>query len=231
MESIPQRTCCDCKQSYPLTSEYWHKNKADVTGFNRLCKECAKARARKWHSENRERNKESCRQWAATHQEEKRAYAIANAEHIARVKREWNKAHPEKVRKYWKGYAERHPEAKCKSRSKSQKNNREAARIRNRRYAKRHPQKMRVKTLNRWAMFKNADGHFTKQDIKNIYEEQQGRCAYCGITLHDVYEIDHVIPLSREGSNWPDNLMVACPSCNSSKGNYLLEEWQERRGW
>lgn len=33
--------------------------------------------------------------------------------------------------------------------------------------------------------------------------------------------IDHVIPLSRGGTNWPSNLRPACRSCNSSKNNTL----------
>lgn len=47
-------------------------------------------------------------------------------------------------------------------------------------------------------------------------------CVYC----HGEFEaIDHVVPLSRGGTNHEDNLVPACKSCNSSKGTKLLSEW------
>jgi 5-methylcytosine-specific restriction endonuclease McrA len=70
-----------------------------------------------------------------------------------------------------------------------------------------------------------AEGTHTAEDIRHIYEEQEGRCAYCGITLYDDYAVDHVVPLSRGGTNWPDNLAVACMFCNQSKHDRLLSEW------
>ena len=34
-----------------------------------------------------------------------------------------------------------------------------------------------------------------------------------------------IIPLSRGGSNDPENLTAACFECNNSKRDKLLEEW------
>jgi|ERR1051326_714258 5-methylcytosine-specific restriction endonuclease McrA len=36
--------------------------------------------------------------------------------------------------------------------------------------------------------------------------------------------IDHVIPITRGGSHSEGNMKVACPACNSRKGNKLPEE-------
>lgn len=56
-------------------------------------------------------------------------------------------------------------------------------------------------------------------------------CRYCG---HEVFRakkggtrltIDHVTPISRGGSNWADNRVVACDTCNDKKGNRTLEEY------
>lgn len=177
------------------------------------CRACALER-------KREVDRAKCKRWRERHPEQ-----------MAACKKRWNEAHPEKVRQYWEDSIARHPERKRKQKAASQRRNRAAANERNRRYAQRHPQRLRIRCLNRWAMFKEADGHFTQKDIERIYKEQHGRCAYCGITLYDDYEIDHIHPLTKGGSNWPDNLAVSCPSCNSSKNNYTIEEWQERRGW
>jgi len=50
------------------------------------------------------------------------------------------------------------------------------------------------------------------------------RCAYCGKT--DVpFEIDHIRPRSRGGSNRISNLALACHVCNTTKGNQTAHEF------
>ena len=41
-------------------------------------------------------------------------------------------------------------------------------------------------------------------------------CQYCG---NDANTVDHVIPISKGGTDEPDNLLAACTRCNYSKGN------------
>jgi hypothetical protein len=56
----------------------------------------------------------------------------------------------------------------------------------------------------------------------NIFKRDGSRCQYCGST--DNLTLDHVIPKSRGGSsNW-DNLITACKTCNSKKGDFRPEE-------
>ena len=52
----------------------------------------------------------------------------------------------------------------------------------------------------------------------------KGECVYCGAPATTY---DHVIPISRGGSDTADNMVVACVSCNPSKGNRTPEEWWE----
>jgi 5-methylcytosine-specific restriction endonuclease McrA len=42
----------------------------------------------------------------------------------------------------------------------------------------------------------------------------------CGVTTKDgaTLEIDHIRPVSRGGTNDPDNLQVLCRDCNAGKG-------------
>jgi 5-methylcytosine-specific restriction endonuclease McrA len=42
-------------------------------------------------------------------------------------------------------------------------------------------------------------------------------------------EMDHLVPISRGGTNARDNLVLACFACNRSKGGKLLAEWQAER--
>jgi hypothetical protein len=50
-----------------------------------------------------------------------------------------------------------------------------------------------------------------------VFARDGGQCQSCGAT-HDL-EIDHIIPLSRGGSNTEKNLQVLCTTCNRRKGN------------
>lgn len=48
-------------------------------------------------------------------------------------------------------------------------------------------------------------------------------CVYCGGPFEHV---DHVVPTTRGGTDDPTNLVPACTSCNTSKGDKLLAEWR-----
>jgi 5-methylcytosine-specific restriction endonuclease McrA len=52
-----------------------------------------------------------------------------------------------------------------------------------------------------------------------------GACHYCGRRPPEVaIEVDHLIPVSRGGTNDFENLVPACRECNRSKGAQLLED-------
>lgn len=56
-----------------------------------------------------------------------------------------------------------------------------------------------------------------------LYEHGHA-CFYCE-TTNGPFEIDHIHPVSRGGSNHLRNLVPACKTCNSSKGNKTWDEW------
>ena len=57
-----------------------------------------------------------------------------------------------------------------------------------------------------------------------LLEKWQGRCAYCGVT--DVpFEVEHIVPRSRGGSDRVSNLTLACHACNQRKGNQTAAEF------
>jgi 5-methylcytosine-specific restriction endonuclease McrA len=67
----------------------------------------------------------------------------------------------------------------------------------------------------------------TAPEWRDILEQYDGRCAYCGCNL-DRPTIDHVVPLSRGGEHCRDNVVPACGHCNSSKGAKTLTEWRAK---
>ena len=74
----------------------------------------------------------------------------------------------------------------------------------------------KIDAAHRRAGKRQAKGTFTKDHVAKMNAAQAGRCWWCGRMLTK-YHIDHRIPLSRGGSNGPENLVLACPPCNLRK--------------
>ncbi len=86
----------------------------------------------------------------------------------------------------------------------------------------------------------DADAPQRSANIKQLlYDRQQGRCAGpCspdekGRKLDlDLFEVDHIRPRSKGGSDFDDNLQLLCPTCNRRKGNrtmsYLLRLTEDK---
>jgi len=53
-----------------------------------------------------------------------------------------------------------------------------------------------------------------------VFKRDSFTCCYCGAkTPNVVLEIDHIIPVSKGGSNSLDNLVTSCFDCNRGKSN------------
>lgn len=103
--------------------------------------------------------------------------------------------------------------------------NRDALREQAKRFEQENPDWVRAKKNRRRARLRNAEGSHTREDIQKQYEAQKGCCHWCDEPVGKKYHVDHVIPLSRGGSNGPENLVIACPTCNSAKGTKMPSEF------
>lgn len=65
----------------------------------------------------------------------------------------------------------------------------------------------------------------TVKEWDEIKESFGNKCAYCG--GEKKLSQDHVIPLSRGGGYTKDNIVPACKSCNSKKGDRTADEYFE----
>ncbi|HET7565438.1 MAG TPA: HNH endonuclease [Gemmatimonadaceae bacterium] len=62
-----------------------------------------------------------------------------------------------------------------------------------------------------------------------LFARDHYRCQYCGRTLAELkpresLTRDHLIPLSRGGTNEWTNVVAACSPCNTRKGNRMPDE-------
>lgn len=214
MSSIPLKRCSMCGEEKPATSEYFSPRKRKEGMLYAHCRECGCERSRMRREANPERERARVNRYRAENpekvRESNRRYRTENREKINAYYRNYYSQNTEKVLESTRRYAAEHPEV----RRKASKN-----------YRLNHPEKPRIATQRRRALKRAAAGCHTPADIRDQYIRQRGRCYYCGCTLNDNYQIDHVVPLTRGGSNDMSNIVVTCPTCNQSKNNKLPHEW------
>ena len=82
--------------------------------------------------------------------------------------------------------------------------------------------------------------NFSEKKRKDVWSKTGGKCYYCGtqlenedildwggkvVTTRHHWDIDHMIPVSRGGTNDTSNLVPACLSCNGKKGTMTADEF------
>lgn len=205
------KTCLLCKRELPATTEFFHKAPHDYMGFHRHCKECRNARRREQTITDAEyamKNRERAARWRDANpelsREKARRYAAEHRSDAVERVRQWRMANPEKYREACT-YASRRDHFRS-----------------NRDYYTAVKHNFRARS-------EGVDGTIAGDDISGLYIEQSGLCSYCGEDMGETYTVDHVLPLSRGGTNTPDNIVLCCGVCNSSKGTATLDEWEARK--
>lgn len=56
-------------------------------------------------------------------------------------------------------------------------------------------------------------------------KEDPDHCIYCGSSEGNL-TLEHILPRSKGGPDIPDNAIMVCKTCNSSKGGKRLYEWK-----
>lgn len=151
-------------------------------------------------SEWNKRNRDKCR-------ESSRKWEAKNIEKRSKARNLWWKTHPEKQREQCEKYKEKRQ-------------------LSTKLWIIKNKETVLCYTRNRRSLKKNAEGFHTKADILILLKNQGSLCNICSNYLYK-YHVDHIIPLSRGGSNWPGNLQILCPHCNTSKGSKLMEEFMK----
>jgi len=198
------KRCNKCGELMPATSEFFHRRvKGNDNLLRSTCKECRAQEFVAYNAAHPEKMRAIRLKWNANHKERKRMqtqrWASKNLEKVREQNRRYKAINQDKVREW------RHE------------------------WESRNPEKQHAKKANYRARQAGASGTHTAADIELIRRTQKGRCWYCGADLSKTGEnVDHRVPLSRGGSNAPENLVIACPTCNVRKSNKLPHEWNGR---
>lgn len=134
----------------------------------------------------------------------------------------WKQANPEKQkliekRAYQKGRSTGKIQARQKKRRNTlsqEERKKQTAAVQKTR--KKYPEKYRAMDCVGKARRRAATGHFTAEQWIQMKALYGYRCVYCGKKFQAL-TMDHVVPLSKDGSHTWENIVPACRSCNSRK--------------
>lgn len=200
--NMQEKKCPKCGQIKDIGDFYSNKSRRD--GFSVYCKDCIKNDSREYNERNKKQCKERLQKW----REE-------NPEKVKEQNRRWREENPDKEFEKQKRYRETHEEQLYLKGKKYREEHRDYF------YNKARERKLSQKAL--------SDGTVTLEAEQFIYDEQNGKCAYCGCDLNESGKhLDHIIPLSKGGLHTINNVHWTCPTCNLSKGDKLESEWLKK---
>ncbi|WP_454825398.1 HNH endonuclease [Paraburkholderia xenovorans] len=94
-----------------------------------------------------------------------------------------------------------------------------------------NPESVKASKHRNRAKRRNAAGTHTACEIRELFSRQRGCCAVCRILLPKDYHEDHVVPLTRGGSNDIGNIQLLCPHCNRTKSDKDPITFMQQRGF
>lgn len=184
----------------------------------------------KWYYENREKALRQNKEWRANNRERKkeinRKSNLKNREKVLARAKKYRDANRDEIRKRGriatKRWHENNKEYHKKLNKEWVRKNPERVKELAKEWIKNNPEKMSAMRLNANAK-RRAQKHTGKvsaSDWAKIKGAANYRCHYCKKKKY--LTMDHVTPLSKGGHHVSSNIVPACQSCNSSKGNKII---------
>lgn len=212
MEDV--KRCPKCGETKSIDEFY--KNKSRKDGHSAWCKVCDNANNKRYVQNNREHMREY-----------ERYDYYKNHEDHKRRRREYVKNNKEKIKQTQTKYYQKNREQILEHNRLYNEANKDKIDARNKTYYETHKEDFIFKARERKKKIKNTkDGTITKETLRNMYELQLHRCAYCDNNLDELGKhLDHILPLAKGGIHTLSNVHWVCPKCNLSKNDKTEEEW------
>lgn len=110
------------------------------------------------------------------------------------------------------------------------KNNSDTLKDYQKQYRQENKDKMLVLWRRTYARRKNAEGELTKEQWTLLvgFYCPDNKCLCCKLEFDrgdkaKKLSIDHVLPLSKGGTHWPENIQPLCMTCNNAKKTKLID--------
>ena len=126
--------------------------------------------------------------------------------------KKWTKEHPECLKNWYK----KHPNYRKRYKNSVKK------------WREKNMDRVLFLNAKRRARKKEAIGNFTLGEWELLKKQYGYCCPACGRDEPKIkLEIDHIIPLSKGGSNYIENIQPLCGSCNSKKHDKIIKNENE----
>lgn len=253
MQNPKMKSCTRCGQT--KTADSFNKNARSKDGLTPHCKECRKAhreatkearsiKAREHYERNRDQKLEYARQYRNSHKDEikewKRKYRVEHREKLAEKDKKYREANltelkikrkakydanREKFLQQAKEWAENNVERANSNKRNWALQNKEKASNAGKKWSAKNPEKRaEIKLRRRTRIARNQVFEVSDEFLKRLYASP---CVACGST--DKITADHIIPIARGGEHSESNLQPLCGSCNSSKRDLTMTEWNKAK--
>lgn len=200
-----------------MTRDWYYRNKERVAETGK-----------QWRHINLDKCREFCRRYRMNHPERVNSWARANPERYKNLTRQWEIKNRDRRLATHKAWRKKNPEKASRWIRENKdahrhmvrqyyQRNRDLAKKRNILWRQDNIELWRSYGRNRRARKLNAEGTYSSSEWIDLCTKTGHRCLSCG-AQGILLTVDHIIPLSKGGSNSISNLQPLCKACNSSKG-------------
>jgi 5-methylcytosine-specific restriction endonuclease McrA len=185
------------------------------------CVKCAAENRLKWGAENPNKVSSGNKRWRQENEERCRAnsknWRLSNLEKKRLDNTKWREENREKARESIRRHYHRNVERMRAKRRAYRLANPGCEREYRAAYLQANLEKHAANQAKRRARKARSGGSYTADDVFAILKAQRRKCGYCRVKLGKKYHVDHIIALSRGGSNDRTNLQILCVTCNLRK--------------
>jgi 5-methylcytosine-specific restriction endonuclease McrA len=137
---------------------------------------------------------------------------------------------PERTKLAKATYNAAHPERVLQQAKDNYRRTRAAKQAKHKEWLTKNPHKRREHEATRRAKKIGDNERYTTADINALLSLQRSRCVYCRQSIKAKFHVDHILPLSKGGTNGKRNIQLLCQPCNQTKHARHPIDFAQSRG-